>query len=74
MPSREEWIAGGIIAAVLAGLGITLFVVLKRKKSSGYTLRRVDRQPILTNFERVKLVRNREGYLDELVIHREIHE
>lgn len=74
MPSREEWVVGGIIVAVLAALGITIFVLSRRKPSSGYTLRRVERQPVLTNLERVKLVRDREGYLTELIIHREVRE
>lgn len=78
MPSREDWIVGGIIAAILAALGISLtyYVLVRKKKAEAYTLRRIshaERQPILTNLERVKLIRDREGNLKELVIHREIH-
>ena len=74
MPSREDWIVGGIVVAVLAALGITLFVLSRKKPSSGYTLRKIERQPVLTNLERVKLVRDREGNLSELIIHREVRE
>lgn len=74
MPSKEDWIVGGVIVAVLAVLGITVYVVSK-KKSSGYALKKISSgQPILSNYERVQMVRDREGNLSEMIIHREIHE
>lgn len=75
MPSREDWIVGGIIAAVFAAIGITVFVLSRKKPSSSpYTLRKVDQRTVLTNEERVTLVRDRGGRLKELVVHREVHE
>ena len=72
MPSRNDWIIGGIIVAALAAVGITLYLT-RKKPAEGYHLKRIGvGQPILTNLERVKLIRNRDGSLSELVIHRTV--
>ena len=76
MASKEDWIVGGIIIAALAALGITIYV-LHRRKISGQKLQLKkisDGRPILSNLERVHLVRDRDGNLRDLVIRREIHE
>lgn len=75
MPSREDWIVGGIIVAALAAIGITIYVLHKRKTSAQFQLRKIsDGRPIMSNSERVQMLRNRDGSLRELVIRREIHE
>jgi nickel-dependent lactate racemase len=76
MPSREDWIIGGIIVAVLAALGITIYVLHRRKVSGQqvYLKKVKDRRTVMSNYERVQMIRDRKGNLSELVIRREIHE
>jgi hypothetical protein len=73
--SKEDWIVGGIIVAVLAALGVTIYVLHRRKTSASYQLKKIsDGRPIMSNFERVQMLRDRNGNLRELLIRREIHE
>lgn len=64
---KQDWIVAGVIVGVLAAVGITIFV-LSRKKSSGYTLKKV----VLRNLERQEIIRDREGNIKEIIIHREV--
>jgi len=69
MPSREDWIVIGLVLGALALVGIG-YLISKKPSPQRIQLKRV----VLRNEERVKLIRDREGNLDELVIHREVHE
>ena len=70
MPSRDDWIVIGLVLGALAVLGVTVWVLRKKSSPQRLQLKRV----VLRNEERVKVERDREGNLKELVIHREVRE
>ena len=70
MPSRDDWIVIGLVLGALAIVGIGYFVLKKKSSPQRLQLKRV----VLRNEERVKIERDREGNLSELVIHREVRE
>ena len=70
MPSRDDWIVIGLVLGALAIVGIGIFVLRKKASPQRLQLKRV----VLRNEERVKIERDREGNLSELVIHREVAE
>ena len=70
MPSRDDWIVIGLVLGALAVLGVTVWVLRKKSSPQRLQLKRV----VLRNEERVKMIRDREGNLKELVIHREVRE
>jgi hypothetical protein len=76
MPSKEDWIIAGVIVAVLAALGITIYVLHLRKVSGRQIqLKKVGNgRTVMSNYERVDMVRDHNGNLSHLIIHREVHE
>ena len=75
MPSRDDWIVIGLILGAVAILGIGIFVLRKKSSPQRIQLRKVSEgRVVLRNEERVKLIRDREGNLSEMVIHREVAE
>jgi len=73
MPTKEDWIAVGLILGAVAVVGIA-FYVLSRKKASAQRiqLKRVRPRVVLRNLERREYLRDREGNLKAIVIHREV--
>jgi len=75
MPSRDEWIVIGLILGAAAVIGIGILVLRKKASPQRLQLKRVgEGKVVLRNLERVKVERDREGNLKELVIHREVAE
>ena len=75
--AREDWIVAALILGGIAFVGVVSWAVSKRGGSKpareGIRLKRVARPKIvLRNVERVKTIRDREGRLMELEIHREV--
>ena len=75
MPSRDDWIVIGLILGVVAVIGVTVWVLRKKASPQRIQLKKVSEgRVVLRNEERVKLIRDREGNLSEMVIHREVAE
>jgi len=75
--AREDWIVAALIGIGIAFVGIVAWAVSRPKESKpsseGIRLRRVAKPKIvLRNVERVKVIRDRDGGLQELEIHREV--
>lgn len=83
MPSKTEWAVAGIIIATLAGIGIALYLT-RKPAGQGLSLKRIQSQPqpqtiqepkvVLQNEERAELIRDSDGNLTEIVIHRKVTE
>jgi len=75
--ARDDWIVAALLLGGIALIGIVAWAVSKRGGSKpsreGIRLRRVaESRVVLRNVERVKIIRDREGRLMELEIHREV--
>lgn len=76
MARQEDWFAVALVLGVFAFVGLVAWAT-KRKgskpTSEGIRLKRVGQSKIvLRNVERVKAIRDHEGRLQELEIHREV--
>jgi len=75
MPTRDEWIAIGLLLGAVAVVGIAVLVLRKKPSAQRIQLKRIsEKRVVLRNLERVKVERDRDGNLSELVIHREVAE
>lgn len=74
MVSRDDWIALAVVLGVVASVGIAVYVLSRRKSSpKRVQLKRVgEKRVVLRNVERAKVLRDSEGNLSEIVIHREV--
>lgn len=74
--SREDWIALAVVLGAVASVGIAVYVLSRRKASpKRVQLKRINEgRVVLRNLERVKMIRDREGNLSEMEIHREVRE
>jgi len=76
LPTRDDWIVAGLVLGVVAVLGISIFVLSKRKSSP----RRIQLKPrvveqprtVLKNIERREIIRDKEGNIKEIIIHRNV--
>lgn len=81
MPTKGEWAVLGIILAAFAGIGIALYLT-RKPAGQGLSLKRIQPQPqaiqeprvVLQNEERAELIRNEDGSLREIVVHRKVVE
>jgi len=75
MPTREEWVVIGLLLGAVAVVGIAVLVLRKKPSPQRIQLKKVSEgRVVLRNLERVKLIRDREGNLSEMEIHREVAE
>jgi len=73
MPTRDEWIAIGLLLGAIAVVGIGIFVLRKKASPQRIQLRRVSEPKIVyQNIERRVIERDREGNLKAIVIHRQV--
>jgi len=74
LPTRDDYIVAGLIVGVVAVLGISIFVLSKRKSSPRrIQLKRVNEPRVVyENVERREIERDKEGNLKAIVIHREV--
>jgi len=72
MPGREDWVVAGLLIGAVAFLGVVVY--LSRKKAGQrIALKKIgEKRIVLRNLERVEMVRDREGNLKEMIIHREV--
>lgn len=72
---KSDWIVIGLVLGAVAVVGVAFFVLRKKPAGQKIQLKKVgERQVIMRNEERVRMERDREGNLKELVIHREVTE
>jgi len=69
MPTQDEWIVIGLLLGLVAVVGIGIFVS-RKKPSPRIKLRPI--KPILSNLERRKITRDKEGNISEILIIREV--
>jgi len=73
MPTREEWAIIGLILGAVAVVGIAVWVLRKKTSPQRIQLRKVgESKVVLRNLERRKVIRDREGNIQEIIIEREV--
>jgi len=72
MPSKEDWVAIGLILGAVVVVGVAVLVLRKKSSPKRIQLKRVQPQVVFKNLERRKIIRDRDGNIKEIEIHREV--
>mgnify|MGYP001616691424 CR=1 FL=1 len=73
MPSRDEWIVIGLVLGALAIVGVGIFVLKKKSSPQRIQLKKIgEGRVVLRNLETTKVIRDREGNIISLEVHREV--
>ena len=73
MPSRDDWIIIGLVLGVVAVIGVTVWVLRKKASPQRLQLKRLSEpKVVMRNLEEREIIRDREGNLKKIVIHREV--
>jgi len=74
MPTREEWAVIGLLLGAVAVVGIAVLVLRKKASPQRIQLKKVgEGRVVLHNLEEREVVRDREGNLKKIIIHRKVY-